>query len=237
MKPVILNRDTHRDLRVNTRLGAEFHDNVQLVPVIAAELQTLMVDMPIYLMKDSETGAFGLFALLGFEPSENLLLGSDGWLANYVPLHMRRQPFMVGRASGVDVGAQSLISLDMDSPRLQTSEGEALFTKDGEQTPYLEDIIGLLSSMMAGVQATKGFIDAMLDLDLVEPVSISVKLANSDPRTLNGLYSLNEQAVQNLSADQLLALNSKGYLQAAYLLLGSGANMQKLINLKNNTKK
>ena len=231
MKAVLLDRDAHRHLRVVTRLSPIYGDNQQTVPVLATELRTLAIDFPMYLMKDTETGAFGLYALLGFEPKENLYITNGGWAATSMPLHLRRQPFIVGRKpSGND--NNGLISIDMESSRVQTFEGERLFTPEGEQTPYLMDIARLLSTIMAGVHTTRSFIESLVALDLIEAVSVSVKLAGGSVRNIAGLYSVNEQALRSLPADELHKLNQQGYLIGVYLLAASAANLQKLINLK-----
>ena len=73
----ILDKNKHRDLRVITDRGAEFGENTHLVPVIAEELHTLILEYPVCLLKNDDTGQFGLHALLGFEAGENLFLTGD----------------------------------------------------------------------------------------------------------------------------------------------------------------
>jgi len=85
-----------------------------LVPVLATELRELAIEMPVVLVKNPDTGAFGLFALTGFRSGENLFLDSQGqWQSDYVPFDVRRRPFvMVRRGDGED-GA---IAIDLDDP-------------------------------------------------------------------------------------------------------------------------
>ena len=141
--PVILSSVTHRNLRVITDRGAEYGENIHLVPVIGEELQRLVVDYPVCLMKDDETGQFSLCALLGFDTGENLYLQGNRWRASYIPIHVRRQPFLIGRpAEQASQGEQSpdaMIGIDLDSKRVQESEGEALFAADGARTDYLNE--------------------------------------------------------------------------------------------------
>ena len=105
--PVALNNKTHRDLRVITSRGAGFGENIHIVPVIADELGNLVLDYPVCLIKDPETGRFKMSALLGFDPGENLYLEGDRWNALYVPLHVQRQPFMVGYSAPGGAGARN----------------------------------------------------------------------------------------------------------------------------------
>ena len=52
--PVILHNDTHRKLRVITTRGAEFGEKTHIVPVLGDELHNLVLDFPVYLMKDKD---------------------------------------------------------------------------------------------------------------------------------------------------------------------------------------
>ena len=141
---VALNKNTHRKLRVITDRGAEYGENVHIVPVIADELQSLVLEYPVCLIKNPATDHFEMSALLGFEADENLYLDGNEWQATYIPLHIRRQPFLVGFSEdeqGNRDPNSGLLSVDLDSPRVQESEGEALFNEDGSNSEFLDQVI------------------------------------------------------------------------------------------------
>lgn len=235
---VLLDSNKHRNLRVITSRGAEYGENVHLVPVIADELSGLVLDYPVCLLKDEETGQFGLHALLGFDPGENLYLSGDKWDATYVPLHVKRQPFMVGIAANQGEEATSenaVITIDLDSKRVQQSEGEALFTEVGSRTAYLTAIDSLLAELMNGIKTTEAYVAAIAELDLIESAQVNITFANGDQRTYDGLYTINADKLNELSGEALEELNRKGFLQASYLLLASMGQLQKLIARKNAT--
>ncbi|RME62525.1 MAG: SapC protein [Alphaproteobacteria bacterium] len=234
--PVVLNNEAHRRLRIITARGAAYGEAVNFVPVIANELRGLAVNYPVCLMKDPETGQFGLFALLGFEAGENLFLRGRRWSASYIPMHVRRQPFMAGFSANEHTDGASpkaVILIDMDSKRVQESEGEALFAEDGGYSPYLRNISALLSSLVAGMESTKTFIDALSAHDLIEALQLNITLASGEQKSYDGIYTVNEESLGELSGIQLEQLHKKGYLQASHLMLASMGNIQKLIDLKN----
>lgn len=227
----IINKDQHKGIRIITERGSEYGENIHFVPVIADEVRSLATEYPVFFMKDSETGQFGLNALLGFDEGENLFLDGEEWRANYLPVHIRRQPFMVGmQGSGVR-GADSSkgsLALNTDHPRVSNSRGEALFSEDGEPTHFLKNMGELVSRLMGGSQATATFVQALLDADLIAPTQLEVKL-RGDVRRFDGLYTIKEENLSKLTGDTLQEYFSKGYLQACYMQLASVANIQKLV--------
>jgi hypothetical protein len=107
-KIAILDADEHRRLRVRTGYGAQYGENVAIVPVLATELRKLAVEYPVFFAKSPETGRFGLVALLGLSAGNNQYLDGDHWLGTYVPLHFRRQPFLVAQEGQTPAKARSL---------------------------------------------------------------------------------------------------------------------------------
>lgn len=233
---VSLNSETHRNVRVNTSRGAEFGENVHIVPVIADELRSLVLDYPVCMIKDPETGQFSLSVLLGFEPGENLYLDGDDWSASYVPLHVRRQPFMVGFSldeNGQRIPDSAVISIDMDNPRVQDEKGEALFKEDGSSTEYLDGVSNLLFGLMNGIESTKVFVETLVEHDLVEAAQINITFADGEQKTYDGIYTVHDEKLSELEGEVLQSLHERGFLQASYLLLASMGHIQKLIQLKN----
>ncbi len=234
--PTILDSAKHRQTRIITSRGAEFGESVHFVPVIADELHRLVLEYPVCLIKDNDTGRFGLSALLGFEPGENLYLEGRAWDATYLPLHVRRQPFMIGVAgeTGTTPTAENtVITIDVDSPRVSESDGERLFTDDGSRTPYLEDMSRLLSTLVPGIQTTEAYIDALADRDLIAPFQLSVSFAGGEQQKFDGLYTAHDEKLRELTGEALDALHGKGFLQAGFLMLASIGNLQKLIDKRN----
>lgn len=233
---VPLDREKHAKTRIDTSRGAEFGENIHLVPVIANELRSLILDYPVCLIKDDNTGRFGMHALLGFEAGENLFLSGNCWDASYVPLHIRRQPFLVAvtEGKGSDPKLDNvLISIDMDSNRVQEADGEALFSEDGNWTPYLRGIGDILSILVPGIKATEALIAALVEHDLIESAQLNVSFASGEEKQFDGLYTVNDEKLAEISGETLKEFQTRGYLQASYLLNASIGHVRKLIERKN----
>lgn len=232
-KAVALNNKTHRNLRVITRRGEEFGEDVNLVPVVADEIRNLVLEYPVFITKNPNNGQFSLCALLGFEPGENLFLKGNKWNAQYIPMHIRRQPFMIGYKNH-EPGSKDdiVVTIDMNSKRVQESEGERLFNDDGSKSPLLETMIDLLSRLMSGTASTETFLKYLVDNDLIETARLRVKFSSKGEVDYGGLYTINEEKLWRLDAKQVTDMHQRGYLQAAYWLCVSTGQVRKLIAMK-----
>lgn len=230
----VLQKDKHQNLRVLTQRGAKYGENIPFVPVVVGELRNLALNYPICLMSTGESTRLRPYAILGFEPGENLFLNDDFWDASYVPLHVTRQPFMVGFPDGNEDATpdNAVMMIDMDSPRVQEAEGEALFDEDGAHTPYLQAIGESLGQLISAEQATRTFVDELQAAGLTKPAELSITLRNGEEQGFEGLFSINEKKLAELRGAELETLHKRGLLHASYLLLTSIGNMQKLVHKK-----
>lgn len=220
----LLNRQTHRGLRVLAGASAALGDGRHFVPVVVDEFPQLAVHYPILLSKDSETGAFYCGAMLGFDPEENLFLTEGLGFDGYRPLNLQREPFFT---AGDD------LAVDLDSPRLSEEAGEFLFDEAGEPTPYLRSVVVALQQLKPGVERTTLFIEKLLALKLIEPIDIDVGFDDGSTRQLAGLYTVNRETLQELPDDAVLELFRRGYLQLIYLILASLKQVAVLAQRKN----
>ncbi|GGA81529.1 peptidase [Neiella marina] len=226
---------SHQDIRVITDRGADYGENIHLVPVVADELRQLVLEYPVCLLKDPNTGQFGMHALLGFEPGNNLFLQAERWQANYIPLHIRRQPFMVavnGPTGTPATPENTVVTIDMNHPRVTQTGGESLFSAEGEPSEYTRQISSLLAGLIPAVIRTERFVEALVQHQLIEAVQFTVNLADGSKQSFGGLYTINEEALAQLSEQQVMEFHQQGYFQACHLLLASIGNIQKLVTLQ-----
>lgn len=228
--PVLLSNEWHSDIKIITDRTAAYGDNLHVVPVLVTEMALLVLDFPICLIKEQETGQFQLHALLGFEPGENLYLDGDGWRSRYVPIHLRRQPFLLGFSSNsTDVADETaMVSINMESPRVNKQRGEALFNDDGSHTEFLQDIEKTLTDVLRGDEATKEFIRVLVELDLIEAVKIEVGSADGEMTAYDGIYTISDEKLAALQGDVLQQMNANGMLQICHLVIASLGHAGKL---------
>ena len=235
-KHVLLNSVEHLDIKVITDRGAEFGDNVWFTPTFPLEFRSVQAHYPIFFHKDAATGQFFAVALFGFSHQENLFLHDDNWRGYYVPLTVRRQPFLIGQQQVREDGVEqthSVIHIDMASPRVNTDNGEALFLPLGGSSPYLDEVSSMLKTIHLGLQDNKAFVDLLLEHKLLESFTLDVQLDDGSKHQMIGFYTINEETLAGLSAEVLTQLHSKGYLQAIYMAIASQSNVRTLLRLKN----
>lgn len=234
-KHVMLNNVAHKDLRVITRHAVQFGDNVGSVLTFPTEYGDVQREYPIFFRKDPQTGEFQSVALLGFQPDENLFLDENGWNAAYIPGIVARGPFLIGfqqQEVGGDLRREPVIHVDLDNPRISTTEGEPVFLPQGGNSRYLERIGTTLQGIHQGLAVSKAMFEAFGALDLIEPVNVEIKFNDEEQYNLRGLYTISEERLAKLAGESLFKLNSAGFLQGAFLVIASLNNVKKLIDMK-----
>ena len=232
----LLNNVDHKDLRVKIDRSAELGDNVWFTPTFPQEFRTLQKHYPIVFTKNAETGQFQAVALMGFEVGENLFLDENGWNAGYIPLSIMRQPFLIGFQQAEKDGApikEMVISVDMDSPRVSTTEGEPVFLEHGGNTGYLDQVNSILNLIREGFERNSAFIDMLMGMDLLESFVLDVELDDGSEHRMSGFYTINEESLEGLTGDDLVILNNNGHLEPIYMAIASMSNISTLVQMKN----
>lgn len=225
--PVLLNNIDHAAMRVITTRGAAYGDNVMSALTFPDEFRILQAHYPIVFSKDAE-GGFQALALFGFQEGENLFLDGDTWRVPDLPLTVQRQPFLIGVN-----GEELMVHVDLDSPRLSTTEGEPLFLAQGGTSDYLERMNSTLQAIHVGLQGARGFVAALLEHELLESFVLDITLDDGSDNRLAGFYTIHEERLAGLDGAALARLHRAGHLQAIYMVLASLSNFRTLIDAKN----
>lgn len=219
-----LNNIDHRDLRVVTERGAAWGDDVMSALTFPGEFRNLQVHYPIVFQKAAD-GSVQPVALLGFEPGQNLFLGEGGWDAQYLPLAIERQPFLIG----LSVEGEPMMHIDLDHPRVGSDKGEPLFRTHGGTTEFLDRMASTLQALHEGLQAVPGFVEALLRHELLESFVLDITLDDGAQHRLAGFYTINEDRLARLDGDALAALHGQGHLEAIYMAIASLSRFRDLI--------
>lgn len=217
---VALDSVAHRALRIHKLGGTHPH----FVPVILAEVERAAACCPLFLSKDPETGRFALAALFGFEDGEVLVEGANEGNAAFIPFHVQRQGFF---ASG------EAIAIDMAHPRLAAGGTVPLFDPSGEPSDALRTIQRAIGAMVQHVPPTDAFVEALVQLRLIETVDITLTFDDGQRLSLDGLYTVSADALAALDDDEIIRLFRKGWLQAAVVIQASLQNLAVLARRRN----
>jgi len=226
---VLLNNLDHKDLRVITTRGVDYGDSVMFALTFPTEFRSIQAHYPIVFRKTAD-GQFQPIALFGFKERQNLFLKPGGWDATYLPLMVERQPFLIG------ISAQEMmIHVDLDSPRISRTAGEALFREHGGSTEFLERMNSVLLAIHQGLESTPPFLAALLQHDLLESFVLDIELDDGSQNRLAGFHVIHEERLASLGGTVLESLSKAGHLQAAYMAIASLSNFRDLIRRQNST--
>lgn len=239
-KHVVLNNIQHEDLKVITRYSTAFGDNVSNVLTFITEFSAVHKEYPIFLHADPKTHKLRPIAMLGFDDEENLFLDendvANGWRARYVPAFNARGPFLIGFQNQLSDGGDEhtpVIHVDIENPRLNAHEGEAIFLPLGGNSEYLNAVSHRLKIIHQGLALNNAMIDAFAELDLIVPVNLEVQFHNRNEYRIHGYHTVDKQKLAALASIPLTRLHAAGFLEAAHYMISSLENIPALIELKN----
>lgn len=233
---VLLDNVSHKDLRVVRDYAKVPGYDVNVARVFPSEFIQLQTEYPLFFIRNKEQGGFEPVALLGFGDKENLFLDENGWDAGYVPLSIERQPFLIGFQEQVVDGIPTetpVVHIDLDHPAVSDTEGERVFLPHGGESPLLERISSVLMTVHQGHEAAKSLSEMLVGMELIESRVLEVALKDGSKQSLKGLYTINEDKLQNLNANALESLHKKGHVRDVYMMLASLPNISRLIERKN----
>jgi len=219
-----LNNIEHRELKVITRRGAPYGDDLMYALTFPGEFRNIQSHYPIVFGR-AQDGTYTPLALFGFRDKQNLFLRDDKWDALYLPLMVERQPFLIGTAANGKV-----VHVDLESPRVSRTEGESLFLEHGGQTPYLEHITRVLGALHDGIESTPAFIAALVEHNLLESFVLDIKFTDGAQHRFTGFHTVQEERLAKLDAAALGKLHERGYLLPIYMVVASFANFRTLID-------
>ncbi len=193
-----------------------YHFSAQdaVAPLVAQELPKAHISLPVAFIKVDDT--FTPVAVQGLQPGQNLFVAPDGrWLAGYTPALYRVYPF---RLANTEDG-QQVLCVDEDSGLVGDGpEGELFFNEDGTPSPAVADVLTFLTQLEAQRQATKSNCAALQQHDLIQPWPIKIQTGEGE-QPIDGLFRIDEAALNALPADAFIELRDTGALIVAYCQL------------------
>lgn len=229
----LVNNIDHQALRVITTRGAQYGDDVMFTMTFPSEMRSVQACYPILIYKDPDSGEFYPVAVFGFAQGENLFLEGDCWNNSYIPIMVRRPPFLIGfQKPNPAAEPQRVLTIDVDHPRVSNSEGEPLFLEQGGNSPFLESMADMLETIHRGNGENKAFMALLVKLGLVESITLDITLKDQSRNQLQGFYALDDEKLQTLSTAELDELKNSGFLLPAFMMAASQSQLGKLVRLR-----
>ena len=194
-----------------------------VAPVTLQELTKASKSLPLCFIGAGE--GYTLSVLQGLMPGQNLCVAPNGqWLTDYTPARYRAYPFALGQTED----GQQVLCADMESG-LIGDEGEAIFDPSGP-TEAVQSVMSFLMASHTDRAATARVVDVLAAHGLIGPWTLTVKTDEGE-RPVEGIYSIDEKALNALSAEDLVAVRDAGGLAVAYCQLLSMRNLATLQQL------
>ena len=229
---VSLDNTAHRQIRMDSTRVEVAGATLNMVPVVLSEFLKLVVQYPIALAKDKDTGRFVCVALFGFYERENLFVDNGQWNAIYIPLQVSRQPFFLGN-DAAQGGEQFVVCIDVEHDSIQPTGGDAIFDAEGRETAYLERMKQGLAELLNGEAATQEFIATLARLKLLLPMQLEITFENLESTQVEGLYTIDEARLAALTGEEIATLHAQQYLSPIYTMLASLGHIYGMVDKRN----
>ncbi|MHB0776563.1 SapC family protein [Halomonas sp. WWR20] len=215
-----VSRTQHAETNFWPRQGYNFAAQEQVVPILIAELTKLLQHYTLGFIQQGEGvhSSYQPVALTGLGGERNLYVHSDGrWLASYVPSILRGHPFRMAKADN----DQQVLAAEQDSLTDEPS-AQPLFDDDGNLTEKVQQTLNFLTQCDKNRQVTAKASLLLGETGLIEPWPLKIERGEGqEPITVQGLYRINEKALNDLAAEAFADLRKHGALALAYAQLFS----------------
>jgi hypothetical protein len=222
-----LDKAKHSALKVTPRINFELVSTTHIAAATIREFAQLSGSTPIVFIEDPATKNTHTVCMLGLEQGKNLFWAEDRWQGPHIPLNIQRYPFDI-RPDGEKLG----VFIDENSDMI-ADDGEALFTEAGEPSEFLKNRQTFLSELANSEVQNQRFIAMVKELDLLEEIALRVQYRSGQVRNVTGVLSINEKKLIALDDDKVLAMHKAGYLGAAYSMMLSLGQLNRLVELTN----
>ncbi len=223
---VVLDKEQHKELKINPLENLSFARNTAFVPVIASEVALVGAAFPVVFTADENPALVALVSLGG----ESLALNAeDKWITSYVPSYFRKYPFSL--ASTKENPEQKVILIDEDSSLFSKSKGKQLFKKSGEQSDTLSHAIEFLTNHENQAVVTANVAKLISDSGILEDREISVGEGEEKKVLVQGFRVVDREKLNALSDDILADWVRKGIITMIDSHLKSLDNIQTLFDI------
>lgn len=202
----------------------------RLLVVAISEMPKAMMSLPLAFARHG--GQYLPIAVQGFTDGQNLLVGADGkWLADYVPVLYRSYPFKLAK----NAEGHFVLCVDHDSGLVtDTPAGFQFFSDEKSLSPEVNAIASQLMQLESERVRSIQICKLLDDHGVIDNWPIQLQVG-TEVRTVEGIYRVNEQKLNQVPAEVLAELRNAGGLMICYAQLFSMQHLQQLGNVAQRT--
>ena len=230
-QPAVVDRNEHRSLRMRVPVTDwSITSQLNAVFVAGVEFGDAARDFPLVFVSAGKEAdgqeAIAPIAVLGMTKNENLFVEGTAWRGRYIPAVLAMYPFVIGRLDE----ERFAICFDAAWPGLSGTEGEPLFTPEGEHSEFLKGVQKQLETLESQTQRTRLMCRRLRELDLLQEMRFDATMPDGSKFAVDGFLTVDEKklnAIDDATAVELHRTGILGLVHAHYVSLG---NMRKLLD-------
>ncbi|MFN3164482.1 MAG: SapC family protein [Pseudohongiellaceae bacterium] len=225
---VPLQNDKHANLKVRASNDFRRFKDQHLIPIVTQDFFRLASEFPLVFVASQKDGNLVPVAMMGLREGVNLYCQEETYPAQFVPLGFTTAPFSLTAAD--PQGDQFALLIDEESPLVSESEGEALFNEKGERTAYLQERLDAIEQVSQQSNQTRAICKLLKDLDLLKTQQLQLRIGpDATSFNIDGIYTVDEKALNDLSDEQFLELRKQGLIALIYAHLTSLQQVRRIL--------
>jgi hypothetical protein len=208
--------ESHAQKRWKNVTDYAFSAENAIIQLVGAELSNAASAMPTGFIVH-EAG-YQLAAITSLQSGQNLYVAPDGkWLGSYIPSALRAYPFRLLKHESAE---KSVLCINEASGLVVegVEDGNDFFDDENQPTQAIKDLLNFLTEVEASRVATQRAVNALADASLITPWVLNLKQGEKDV-PVEGLFCIDEAALNKLDDEDFLAVRNAGGLFLAYAQL------------------
>jgi hypothetical protein len=235
-KYVPLAKDKHAKIKVIESHDYSRYKNQNLIPIVAQEFFSLASEFPLVFVTNQNTQEFMPVAIMGLREGQNLYCGQNSFPAHAIPKSFGNAPFAMAPAD--ENREQFVVMVDEESELLSESEGQALFTEDGEKTEYADNRIENLVQAAQQREQTAQICKLLQDREMLTTHQMQLQHNPSGGLfNIQGIYTVDENKLNELADDDYQELRKLGLIAMIYAHLTSLQQLRRISEMQYETDK
>jgi len=230
-QPVAVDRNDHRSLRLRVPVSDwSVASQLNAMFIAAVEFGDVARDFPIVFVRAGEAvdgkPDIAPIAVLGMVKEQNLFVDGTAWRAQYMPAALASYPFATGRLDA----DRFAICIDTAWAGLSGTEGEPLFTPEGEPSALMQQVQSKLEALEREVQQTRLLCRQLLELDLLRDMRFDATMPDGSQFGVDGFLTVDDKKLGALDDAKIGQLHRSGMLGLIHAHFVSLGHMRKLLD-------
>ncbi len=218
-KPVILEKEFHKNVKVKPISNFEFMRTVETVPLGFSELISASIYYPVFF--GIWKGNIFPFAVMGIN-GKNVYLNEDGYFkVDYIPKWVVVYPF--GVIKKIREGKEEFLVI-IDEACFE-EEGHFIFEENGAETPYFLSVKEELTQLALDYQKALEFAKELFEAKALKLINFTIDTKYGQAEFKNVLIGDLEE-IKKIQPEKLYFLNAIGYLPCLYSVYFSVRNFK-----------